>query len=155
MLSGNHVVDRPPLSSQYCVIHGVATAANAVAVVEERTTFDRFEADVTAFVEAGAGDNVPNSEVHRSAKMVWGEAGSHTPRLVIYIEKNILRLLVELYVTKRIDIVIMSMKIAVIEWPVAETDPVNETLPLLFKDGHLYFRRAQCELLSVRASIAR
>jgi hypothetical protein len=28
-------------------------------------------------------------------------------------------------------------------------------LPLLDKDGHLYFRRTQCELLSVNAALAR
>jgi hypothetical protein len=153
MLASNLAVRRPPLSSQYCVLHGLGTVANSVAVVEKETNFDHFGADVMAFVETG--DKLPNHEIHRSAKMVWSESDPHSPRLEIYIQNNMLRHLVELYVTKRIDIVIMSMKIAVIELPVAETGSVNETLPLLYKDGHLYFRRAQCELLSVRASISR
>ena len=124
-----------------------------MAVVEKEINFDHFVADVMAFAETG--DDLPNPEIHRSAKMIWSEADLKSPRLEIYIQNNMLRHLVELYVTKRIDIVKMSMKIAVIEWPVAGAGPVDEILPLLYKDGHLYFRSAQCELLSVRASIER
>jgi hypothetical protein len=153
MLSSNLVARRPTLPSQYCVLHGVGAVTNAVAVVDKEINFDHFVADVMAFVETG--NDLPNHEIHRSAKMVWSEADLRSPRLELYIQNNMLRHLVELYVTKRIDLVKMSMKIAVIEWPVAVEGPVNEILPLLYKDGHLYFRNAQCELPSVRASIAR
>jgi hypothetical protein len=62
--------------------------------------------------------------------------------------------LVELYVSKRIDTVIMSMKIAVSRQPISGRGSGLELLPLLDKDGRLYFRRTQCELLSVQASLA-
>jgi hypothetical protein len=65
-----------------------------------------------------------------------------------------LRHLVELYVTKRIDTVIMSMKIAITRQPLGGASARSERLPLLDGDGRLYFRRTQCELLSVRASLA-
>jgi hypothetical protein len=57
-------------------------------------------------------------------------------------------------VTKRIDTVIMSMKIAVVLEAIVDASPGPELLPVLNKDGHLYFRRTQCELLSVHASLA-
>jgi hypothetical protein len=47
----------------------------------------------------------------------------------------------------------MSMKIAITRQPVVDRNPGSERLPLLDPDGHLYFRRTQCELLSVRASL--
>ena len=56
--------------------------------------------------------------------------------------------------TKRIDTVAMSMKIAVERQPFIDTSADSELLPLLDKDGHLYFRRTQCELLSVNAALA-
>jgi hypothetical protein len=69
-------------------------------------------------------------------------------------QTKMLRHLVELYVTKRIDAILMSMKIAVDRQPVIETSVDSELLPLLDKDGRLYYRRTQCELLSVQASLA-
>ena len=48
----------------------------------------------------------------------------------------------------------MSMKIAVERQAVIDTSADSELLPLLDKDGHLYFRRTQCELLSVHAALA-
>jgi hypothetical protein len=66
-----------------------------------------------------------------------------------------LRHLVELYVTKRIDTVIMSMKIAVERQTLIEVGSESELLPILDNAGHLYFRRTHCELLSVHASLAR
>jgi hypothetical protein len=65
-----------------------------------------------------------------------------------------LRHLVELYVTKRINTVIMSMKIAITRQPMGGVMVGSERLPLLDRDGRLYFRRTQCELLSVQASLA-
>jgi hypothetical protein len=64
-----------------------------------------------------------------------------------------LRHLVELYVSKRIDKVIMSMKIAITRQPMGGASSGSDLLPLLDRDGRLYFRRTQCELLSVRASL--
>jgi hypothetical protein len=87
--------------------------------------------------------------------MVWSEVDAHSPRLEIYVQTKMLRHLVELYVTKRIDAIIMSMKIAVERQAIIDTSADSELLPLLDKDGHLYFRRTQCELLSVNASLAR
>jgi hypothetical protein len=48
----------------------------------------------------------------------------------------------------------MSMKIAVERQTIIDTSVGSELLPLLDKDGHLYFRRTQCELLSVHAALA-
>jgi hypothetical protein len=87
--------------------------------------------------------------------MIWNEVDVRSPRLEIYVQTKMLRQLVELYVTKRIDTVIMSIKIAVVRETIVETIPDSELLPILDKDGHLYFRRTQCELLSVHALLAR
>ena len=93
---------------------------------------------------------------HRSAKMIWNEVDVRSPRLEIYVQTKMLRHLVELYVTKRIDIVIMSMKIAIErQITIADTRPNSDLLPVLDSDGRLYFRRTQCELLSVQAFLAR
>jgi hypothetical protein len=94
------------------------------------------------------------SELHRSAKMIWNEVDARSPRLEVYVQIRMLRHLVELYVTKRVDTVVMSMKIAIVRHTIADADTGSELLPLLDKDGHLYFRRTECELLSVRASLA-
>jgi hypothetical protein len=137
---------------QYSVLHGVGTVANALSVGGIATTFDRFQVDVAALVQTE--DNFGLPDLHRSARMIWNEVGVRSPRLEIYVQTKMLRHLVELYVTKRIDTVIMSMKIAVERQAVIDTSADSELLPLLDKDGHLYFRRTQCELLSVHASLA-
>ena len=86
--------------------------------------------------------------------MIWNDVDVEAPRLEIYVQPKMLRHLVELYVSKRIDNVVMSMKIAVTRQPVVDRSPGSERLPLLDRDGRLYFRRTQCELLSVQASLA-
>jgi hypothetical protein len=86
--------------------------------------------------------------------MIWNDVDVQAPRLEIYVQPKMLRHLVELYVTKRIDTVIMSMKIAVTRQPTTGRSSGFELLPLLDQDGRLYFRRTQCELLSVQASLA-
>jgi hypothetical protein len=48
----------------------------------------------------------------------------------------------------------MSMKIAITRALVGDGGAGSERLPLLDRDGRLYFRRTQCELLSVQASLA-
>lgn len=152
LIPSNIIVRRPPSSLQYSILHGVGTVENALSVGDKATTFDRFEVDVAAFVQTD--ESFAPYELHRSAKMIWNEVDVHSPRLEIYVQTKMLRHLVELYVTKRIDTVIMSMKIAVTREPIVDTRSGSELLPFLDPDGRLYFRRTQCELLSVHASLA-
>jgi hypothetical protein len=153
MMSSNLVVREPTSSLRYSVLRGVGTVADALSVGERGTTFDHFEVDVAAFVQTEDYYALP--EQHRSAKMIWNEVDARSPRLEIYVKTKMLRHLVELFVTKRIDTVVMSMKIAIVRHITLNTGPGSELLPLLDEDGHLYFRRTQCELLSVHASLAR
>lgn len=153
MMSSNVFVRRSPLSLQHSVLRGVGTVANALSVGERGATFDNFAADVAAFLQTD--DYYAFPELHRSAKMVWNEVDARSPRLEIYVKTKMLGHLVELYVTKRIDTVVMSMKIAIVRHTTLDEGSRSELLPLLDKDGHLYFRRTQCELLSVHASLAR
>ena len=83
--------------------------------------------------------------------MIWNEVDVRRPRLQIYVQNKMLRHLVELYVTKRIDTVVMSMKIEIVRQIAAGLSSNEALLPVLDKDGRLYFRRTQCELLSVQA----
>ena len=153
MTSSNPLVSLPP-SLQYSVLHGVGTVANALAVGDRARTFDRFAVDVSAFVQTD--ENFSVAELHRSARMIWNDVDVRSPRLEIHVQTKMLRHLVELYVTKRIDTVIISMKIAVERQTAADTGPRgSELLPVLDNYGRLYFRRTQCELLSVQASQAR
>jgi hypothetical protein len=151
MRPGDSVVRLPPASSQYSVLHGVGTVANALSVGDRAKTFDRFAVDVAAFLQTD--ENFAPSERQRSAKMIWNDVDVRSPRLQIHVQTKMLRHLVELYVTKRIDTVIMSMKIAIVREIIANTGRDSELLPVLDKDGRLYFRRTQCELLSVQASL--
>jgi hypothetical protein len=153
MIPSNFTAHQPRLSLQYSVLHGVGAVANALSVGETGTTFRNFEVDVAALVQPDEDISLP--ERHRSARMIWNEMDVRSPRLEIYVQTKMLRHLVELYVTKRIDTVIMWMKIEVVRQPIVDTSPNSELLPLLDKEGHLYFRRTQCELLSVHASLAR
>jgi hypothetical protein len=141
----------PPSSLQYSVLHGVGTVANALSVGDRAKTFDRFAVDVAAFVQTD--ENLAASEPPRSARMIWNDFDVRAPRLQIYVQIKMLRHLVELYVTKRINTVIMSMKIAVVRHIAPDTRHDSELLPVLDKEGRLYFRRTQCELLSVQASL--
>jgi hypothetical protein len=150
MIPGDSIVRLPP-PLQYSVLHGVGTVANALSVGDRAKTFDRFAVDVAAFMQSDA--NFAPSEDHRSAKMIWNEVDVRAPRLEIHVQTKMLRHLVELYVTKRIDTVVMSMKIAIVRQIIADAGPDSELLPVLDKDGRLYFRRTQCELLSVQASL--
>jgi hypothetical protein len=152
MIRGNHIVRRPPSFLKYSVLQGVGAVANALSVGDRTTTFDRFEVYVTAFLQTD--EDFEHSQSHRAAKMIWNELDARSPRLEIYVQTKMLRHLLELYVTKRIDTVIMSMKIEIVRQIIADADTGSELLPLLDKDGHLYFRRTQCELLSVQASLA-
>jgi hypothetical protein len=144
---------RLPLSTlQHSVLNGVGTVENALSVGNGQTTFNRFEVDVAAFEQTD--EYFEPAELNRSAKMLWNDVDVEAPRLEIYVQPKMLRHLVELYVTKRIDTVIMSMKIAITRALVGDGGAGSERLPLLDRDGRLYFRRTQCELLSVQASLA-
>lgn len=153
MIPSNLVVRQAPSSVQYSVLQGVGTVANALSVGDKGTTFHHFKVDVAALVQTDENYAVPDP--HRSAKMIWNEVDVRSPRLEIYVQTKMLRHLVELYVTKRIDTIILSMKIAVVLETIVEAIPGFESLPILDGDGRLYFRRTQCELLSVHASLAR
>jgi hypothetical protein len=149
----NHQISRvSPPSLQYSILTGVGTVANALSVGEEATTFNSFKVDVAAFIQTN--EIFEAAELNRSAKMIWNDVDVQSPRLEIYVQPKMLRHLVELYVTKRIDMIIISMKIAVMPQPTADTGPGYELLPVLDTDQRLYFRRTQCELLSVHASLA-
>jgi hypothetical protein len=152
IIPNNQISRQPPSFLQYSVLHGVGTVANALSVGDRAKTFDRFAVDVAAFVQTD--EIFALSELHRSAKMVWNEVEVRSPRLQIHVQTKMLRHLVELYVTKRIDTVVMSMKIAIVRHIIADTGQNSELLPVLDKDGRLYFRRTECELLSVQAYLA-
>ena len=137
---------------QYSILNGVGIVENALTVGNSNTTFNQFEVDVAAFVQTD--ETFEAAEVNRSAKMIWNDLDVEAPRLEIYVQPKMLRHLVELYLTKRIDTVVMSMKIAITRQPIGGASPGSD-LPLLARDGRLYFRRTQCELLSVQASLAR
>ena len=146
-------IARLPLSSlQYSILNGVGIVENALSVGNSDTTFNQFEVDVAAFVQTD--ETFEAAELNRSAKMIWNDVDVEAPRLEIYVQPKMLRHLVELYLTKRIDTVIMSMKIAITRQPVGGVG-LGSDLPLLDRDGRLYFRRTQCELLSVQASLSR
>jgi hypothetical protein len=152
IIPSRDIAHLPPSSLEYSVMNGVGTVANALSVGDSGTSFNRFEVDVAAFLQTD--ENFAPYELHRSAKMIWNDVDVQSPRLEIYVQPKMLRHLVELYVTKRIDTVIMSMKIAVTRQPIVNRSSGFELLPLLDQDGRLYFRRTQCELLSVQASLA-
>src|SRR5580704_6631021 len=152
-MNPKHLVARRPRSSwQYSVPRGVGTVTNALSVGEQDATFEHFHVDLAAFAQSE--ENFAHPEVHRSAKMIWNDVDARPPRLEVYISAKMLRHMLELFVTKRIDAVILSMKIAVMQEPIVETNSRHKLLPLLDRDGHLYFRRTECELLSVHASLA-
>jgi hypothetical protein len=152
MIPSDRVARLPPSSLQFSILNGVGTVENALSVGNSETTFNRFEVDVAAFIHTD--EYFEPAELNRSAKMIWNDVDIEAPRLEIYVQPKMLRHLVELYVSKRIDKVIMSMKIAITRQPVGGAASGSELLPLLDRDGRLYFRRTQCELLSVRALLA-
>jgi hypothetical protein len=152
MIPSDQIARLPPSSLQFSILNGVGTVENALSVGNSDTTFNRFEVDVAAFVQTD--EYFEPAELNRSAKMIWNDVDIEAPRLEIYVQPKMLRHLVELYVSKRIDEVVMSMKIAITRQPVGGASSGSELLPLLDRDGRLYFRRTQCELLSVRAFLA-
>jgi hypothetical protein len=150
VIQDNILLHPQPLAVEHCVLRGVGAVANALTVGEKGTDFDHFMVDVAPLTQNGA--TFP--EARPSAKMIWNDADPRSPWLEIYISNNMLRHLVELYVTKRIDRVAMFTQIGVTTEPFANTVSSPEVLPRLDLTGHLYFRHAQCELLSVFTSLA-
>jgi hypothetical protein len=153
MLPSNLVVRWPQSFLRSSVLRGAGTVTNALSVGQQGITFDRFEVDVAAFVKTDEDFGLP--ELHRSAKMIWNDVDARSPRLEIHVQTKMLRHLVELYVTKRIDTVVISMKIGIVRRSIIDSNSDSQLFPLLDQDGHLYFRRTECELLSVHASLAR
>jgi hypothetical protein len=147
----NPIVRGPRSSLRQSVLHGVGTATNALAVGDRANTFDRFAVDVAAIVQTEEDIALH----HRSAKMIWNEIDMRSPRLQVHVQPRILGHMVELYLTKRIDTVRMSMKIAIEREIIIDSDHNSDLLPVLDGDGRLYFRRTECELLAVQASLAR
>lgn len=151
VIQNNALVHQPrPLTLQYCVLHGIGAVANALTVGEKGADFDHFVVDLASFMQKEQS----YLEARPSARMIWSEVDPRSQRLEIYVSNNMLRRLVELYVTKRIDSVTMFIQIAVIGEPFANTGASSEIMPLLDQTGHLYFRHMQCELLSVFTSLA-
>ena len=148
----SRLIVRRPSSFQSSVLHGVGAVANALSVGDAAKSFDRFKVDVAALETTEDEFGLP--QLHRAARMVWNEVDVYLPRLQIRVQTKMLRHLVELYVTKRIDTVLMSMKIEVERQAFIEMNANSELLPILDNDGRLYFRRTHCELLSVRAALA-
>jgi hypothetical protein len=149
-IKNNVLINPQLLTLQYCVLHGIGAVTNVLTVGEMGIDFDHFVVDVASLMH-----NEENYlEARPSARMMWSEADPRLPRHEIYISNNILRHLVELYVTKRIDNVVMFMQIAVIAEHFADTAASPRILPQLDQTGHLYFRHTQCELLSVFTSLA-
>ncbi len=87
-------------------------------------------------------------------RLVWDRASDRSWRSKIYISNNMLRHLVELFVTKRIDFVKLSLQLRTFKDRIGNFEMASpDGFPLLSEAGHLYFRRSQCELLSVYASM--
>jgi len=147
MIPRDQVAHLPLSSLQYSILNGFGTVENPLSVGNSDTTFNQFEVAIAAFIQTD--EYFEPAELNRSAKMIWNDVDIEAPRLEIYVQPKMLRHLVELYVSKRIDKVIMSMKIAITRQPIGGSG--SDLLPLLDRDGRLYFRRTQCELLSVRA----
>jgi hypothetical protein len=138
------------LIAESCVLHGIGTVANALSVGGEATELDHFVVDIASVSES---EQSLIQTPEPSARMVWSEVDPRSARLEIFIPNNLFRHLVELYVTKRIDRVAMFMQIAVVAQPYAQTNAALEAFPMLDTAGRLYFRQAQCELLSIYTAL--
>ena len=142
-----------PLSLEYCVLEGIGAVANALTVGQEPADVHQFVVHIAGYTE-DEEDN-PSFGLRPTAKMVWKNLNEHSLRSDIYISIILFRHLVELYVTKRIDRVQLSIQIAVIGEHLGSLDVLPEGFPLLGEAGHLHFRRMQCDLLSVYTSLAK
>ena len=143
---------RQPWSLGYCVLEGVGAVKKALTVVQDRLEFDRFVVRIAGYEE----DTLDESELGpRSCRLVWDNTDAHSLQSVVYIAHGLLRHLVELFVTKRIDEVQLSVQIAVAGGHPSKLEVASDGLPLLGEAGRLHFRRSRCELLSVYTSLAK
>jgi hypothetical protein len=140
-----------PLPLEYCVLEGVGGVANRLRVGQDGEGFDRFIVDIAGYI--ADEENHLTFDLRPSAKLIWHKTNDGSPRLDIYIPNKLLRRLIELYVTKRIDRVQLHTQIAVVGEEMGNFDGFPEGFPLLGDADHLYFRRAQCGLLSVITSL--
>jgi hypothetical protein len=147
------IVHPETLRLEYCVLEGSGAVASALTIGPEGMDFDRFVVCIAGHVEDGPSDSNLNNR--SSARMIWTNMDDSSPRLDIYIPNSLSRHLVELFVTKRIDRVQLSIQIAVIGEDVAQLEGLPDGFPLLGPADRLYFRRTQCELLSVYTSLGK
>ena len=138
---------------EYCVLDGVGAVANALTVVNEGIDFDRFGVHISGYFESE--DLNSDSEMRPPARMVWNKTDDRSPQLDVFIPNYLFRHLTELYVSKQIDRLQMAMLIAVSGNKSEDLDGIEEGFPLLGNSEHLFFRRVQCELLSVYTSLGR
>jgi hypothetical protein len=141
------------LSLEYCVLEGVGAVANVLNVGQEPGDIDQFVVHIAGYT--ADEEDISDPELRPSARMVWNNMNEHSLRSDIYISSNLMRHLVELYVTKRIDRVQLSIQIAVIGDHIGKLDVLPEGFPLLGEAGRLHFRRKHCDLLSVYTSLAK
>jgi hypothetical protein len=149
----NIVPHSPPLKLEYCVLEGLGAVANALTVGPKGIDFDRFMVSIAGQVEVEQSSF--GLELRSSARMIWNDTDGRSPRLDIYIPSSLSRHLVELYVTKRINQIQLSIQIAVSGDDVDNLQGLPEGFPLLGEADHLYFRRSHCELLSVYTSLGK
>ncbi len=140
-----------PLPLEYCVLEGVGAVTNRFRVGQEGESFDRFTFEIAGYIDDE--EDLLTFDFRPSTKMIWNNTNDRSPRLDIYIPNNLLQRLVELYVTKRIDGVQLHTQITVIGEEIGNLDSFPEGFPLLGDADRLYFRRAQCGLLSVITSL--
>lgn len=138
---------------EYCVLQGMGSVANSLTVGRDGVDFDRFIVDISGFLAEEDFD--PIYQLRPTAKMIWNDLNARSPRLDIYIPNTLLRRLIELYVTKRIDKVQLATQIAVVGDQSGNISGIPEAFPLLGEAEHLFFRRVQCQLLSVYTSIGK
>jgi len=140
-----------PLPLEYCVLEGVGAVANRLGVGQEGEGVDRFIVEIAGYIDDG--ENLLTFDFRPSAKLVWHKTSDRSPRLDIYIPNKLSRRLIELFATKRIDRVKLHTQIAVIGEEMGNGFP--QGFPPLGDANHLYFRRAQCGLLSVITSLGK
>jgi hypothetical protein len=139
-----------PLPVAYYVLEGVGAVVKRLRAGQEEDGFGRFVVEIAGYID---DEDLLTFESRPSAKMVWNKTNDHSPSLNIYIKNNLLRRLIELYVTKRIDRVKLYTKIAVIREEIGSLDGFPEGFPLLGDADLLYFRHRQCGLFSVITSL--
>lgn len=159
-LSTLNFLDRQgPSYIEYCAIEGIG-ALKQVAYDLQGGVEDHQEGveDYQFDVQVAGGQEIDMDPFDQPflCRLVWDRASDRSWRSKIYISSNMLRHLVELFVTKRIDSVKLSLQLRTFKDRIGNIEmPSPDGFPLLSEAGHLYFRRSQCELLSVYASMGK